>query len=181
MSRRTQENLIAVAFVIVFVGVIVLGLGYGPRARMVPLPLAVFGLVLIVAQIIWQNLRSTEELQVDLFDALTKHGAEDGGSEPALESSPAEGAPADSRRTWRGEAVAFGMIAVILGLMLLVGPIPAVFVFTAGYFLISGHYSWGKSLVYTVACTAAIYLLFVVALEIQLYHGILEPLVERFR
>lgn len=176
MSRRTQENLIAVAFVMVFAGVIVLSLGYGPRARLVPLPVAVFGLILILIQIAWQNLRSTDELQVDLFNAPAKPGAGDGGPEPALESPPAA-----SRSAWRGEPVAFGMIAVILGLMLLLGPIPAVFVFTAGYFAISGQYSWGKNLVYTIACTAAIYLLFVVALEIQLYHGILQPLVERFR
>jgi hypothetical protein len=37
------------------------------------------------------------------------------------------------------------------------------------------------SIVYTLVFTAVVYLLFVVALEVQLYHGILEPLVERFR
>lgn len=181
MSRRTQENLLAVAFLMVFVGVIVLSFGYGPRARTVPLPVAVFGLILIVIQIAWQNLRSTDDLQVDLFEAITKRDAGDGGCEAAAGSSPVADAPADRRSAWRGEPVAFGMIGVMLGLVLLFGPIPAIFIFTAGYFAISRRYSWGRNLVYTIACTAVIYLLFVVALEIQLYHGILEPLVERFR
>jgi hypothetical protein len=36
------------------------------------------------------------------------------------------------------------------------------------------------SLAYTAIFTSAIYLLFVVALQIQPYHGMLAPLVERF-
>jgi hypothetical protein len=35
-------------------------------------------------------------------------------------------------------------------------------------------------LIYTTIFTAAIYLLFVAALQIQPYHGLLAPLVERF-
>ena len=50
MSRRTQENLIALVVVMVFVGVIVTSLDFGPRARMIPLPLAIFGLILMLAR-----------------------------------------------------------------------------------------------------------------------------------
>lgn len=175
MSRRTQENLIALAILCVFIGVIVMSLGYGPRARMIPLPLATFGIILIVIQIIWQNLRSTEELQVNLLDVLTQQAEKEGAAAKGGEDGP--------KRTssWRKEAVALGIVAALVGLILLVGPIPAVFVFTGAYFVLSRHYSWLKGLVYTIAFTAAIYLLFVVALEVQLYHGVLEPLVERFR
>jgi hypothetical protein len=182
MSRRTQENLIAIAFLIVFVGVIVLCLNYGVRARKVPLPVAIFGLVLIVIQIIWQNLRSTGDLQVDLLEVLTQREDKEGASGKTAGEPVAVGsAPNAQRPSWRQEALAFGIVGVMLTLFLLLGPIPAIFVFTGGYFLLSRHYSWRRGLVYTVVFTAAVYLLFVVALEIQLYHGILEPLVERFR
>ncbi|MBI4195177.1 MAG: tripartite tricarboxylate transporter TctB family protein [Betaproteobacteria bacterium] len=175
MSRRTQENLIAAALLCVFIGVIVMSLGYGPRARMIPLPLATFGIILVVVQIIWQNLRSTTELQVDLLQVLTRQAEEAG-------AAPGEGEGGSKRNSsWRKEAVALGIVAVLVGLILLVGPIPAVFAFTGGYFLLSRHYSWLKGIIYTVAFTVAVYLLFVVALEVQLYHGVLEPLVERFR
>lgn len=175
MSRRMQENLVAAVILGIFIGVIVMSLGYGPRARMIPLPLATFGIILMVVQIIWQNLRSTDALQVDLLQVLTQQ-AEKGGAAPG----EAEGGPA-RKPSWRKEAVALAIVAALAGLILLVGPIPAVFLFTGAYFIVSRHYSWWKGLVYTLAFTAAVYLLFVVALEVQLYHGILEPLVERFR
>ncbi len=181
MSRRTQENLMALAILVVFIGVIVMALGFGPRARMVPLPVATFGLVLLLIQIIWQNLRSSEELQVDLLDVLTKR-AEDGGAEGKTGGSAGgKTEPREGRPPWVREAGAFGIVAVLLGLVLLLGPMPAIFVFTGGYFLVSRHYSWLKGFIYTAAFTAAVYLLFVVALDVQLYHGVLEPLVERLR
>ncbi len=181
MTRRTQENLMALAILAVFIGVIVMTLGYGPRARMVPLPVALFGLVLLVVQIIWQNLRSAEELQVDLLEVLTRRKEQEGAAEKTGESAGGRGEPRESRPAWRREANAFGIVAALLGLVLLFGPIPAIFLFTGGYFLLSRHYSWLKGFIYTATFTAAVYLLFVVALEVQLYHGVLEPLVERFR
>lgn len=177
MSRRVQENLIAVAMLTVFIGVIVMCLGYGTRARLVPLPLAVFGVIMMVAQLVWQNLRPTDELHVDLLEVLTRRNRKESIAGPAGESAPA--APADRAPRWRLEANAFAIVAVFLGLILLVGPITAIFLFTAGYFLLSKHYSWLRGLVYTSVFTATVYLLFVVALEIQLYHGVLEPLLHR--
>jgi len=61
------------------------------------------------------------------------------------------------------------------------GIIPAVFLFTGGYFVVTRQYSWRASLIYTAVLTAAVYLLFVVALQIQPYHGLLAPLVDHFR
>lgn len=182
MSRRVQENLIAIAFLIVFLGVIVLCLDFGVRARKVPLPVAVFGLILIVIQIIWQNLRSTEELKVDLLEVLARR--EEQGIVPEKNAGApvaAEPAPNLQRPLWQREAGAYGIVAVLLAMVLLIGPMPAIFVFTGGYFLLSKHYSWRKGLIYTIVFTAVAYLLFVTALQLQLYHGILAPLVERFR
>lgn len=180
MSRKLQENLVIALVIAVLAGVIYLSLGYGPRARMVPIPVAVFGLVLAIVQLIWQNLRSTEELYVDLLEVLTKRS--DGGHNPgAPAGAPAAGAAKAPPLLWPKELAAVGIVLGFLGLVLLIGPIPSIFIFTAGYFLFSRHYSWPKALGYTVVFTIAIYLLFVVALEIQLYHGAIEPLVEHFR
>ncbi len=177
MSRRAQENLAAAVILGVFVGVIIMSLGYGPRARLIPLPLATIGILLTVIQIVWQNVRSTDELQVDLLQVLTRQAEKEGAAAKEGEDGPGP----RQKSPWRKEAAALGIVAALAGLILLLGPIPAIFLFTGAYFLFSGHYSWLKGLVYTVAFTAAVYLLFVVALEVQLYHGILEPLVERFR
>jgi len=172
MSRRAQENLIAAALIVLFAGIIWLCQDFGPRARMIPLPLAILGIVLTVIQIVWQNWRPAGELQMEMIEV------EAPGELPKPEGSAA---PAKKRITWRHEAGAVVIVLILLGLIFLVGIIPAVFVFTCGYFRVTGLYSWRASLLYTAVLTAAVYLLFGVALQIQPYHGLLETVVERFR
>ncbi|MEQ1775781.1 MAG: tripartite tricarboxylate transporter TctB family protein [Burkholderiales bacterium] len=173
MSRRTQENIVAVIVLSIFIGVIVVSMDFGPRARMIPLPLAIFGIILTLVQLVWQNLRSTDELQMDMISV----------SKPALapetEAAPVQPAR-DKSSNWKREAAAYGIVAVLLALVLLVGPIPAIFLFTAGYFLLSHQYSWKAGLIYTALFTASIYLLFGVALGMQPYHGLLAPLIDSF-
>ena len=69
---------------------------------------------------------------------------------------------------------------MLIALFLLVGIMPAVFIFTAGYFVLTRQYSWMMGLIYTSAFTACVYVLFFAALQIQPYHGLLAPLIERF-
>lgn len=175
MSRRAQENLVAVALLVFFGGVIWLCQDFGPRARMIPLPLAIFGVVLTVIQIAWQNLRSTDELQVDLFSLRERaSGSSEEGTAARMQQALGRG-PA-----WLREAGAYGIVGLLIALIFVTGIIPAVFLFTGGYFLLTRHYSLRASLAYTAIFTSAIYLLFVVALQIQPYHGMLAPVVERF-
>ena len=172
MSPRTADNIAAVCFGLVFIGVIVLSLDFGPRARMIPLPLAIIGLVLTLAQLAWQNLRPAEDLKMDMIEV---------DAPPAGAAVPSRKTDASSAPSWRREAGAILMVAILLALVLAVGPIPAIFVFTWGYFLLTRQYSWFRGLIYTSIMTAAVYALFVVTLEVQLYHGLLTPLMERLR
>lgn len=172
MSRRAQENLVALALFAVFAGVIAMCQDFGPRSRMIPLPIAIVGAILTLIQLVWQNLGSTDTLQMEMI-AVEAPAAE------AQEGAPARAAAA-AGPTARKEAAAFGIVAALLALLLLLGPVPAVFLFTAGYFALTRHYSLRASLIYTAIFTAATYLLFFVALEIQPYHGVLAPLIERF-
>lgn len=175
MSRRAQDNLVAAVLLAVFAGVIVLCQDFGPRARMIPLPLAIFGAILTAIQLVWQNLGSTEELQMDMIPVPARDGVAGKTGTPPDTRAAAAGSP-----SWRQEAGAFGIVAILLGLVLLLGPIPAVFLFTGGYFMLTRHYSFRTGLLYTVIFTVATYLLFFVALEIQPYHGLLAPVIERF-
>ena len=180
ISRRVQENLMAVALIGVFVGVIFTALDFGPRARMVPLPVAAFGLILMLVQLVWQNMRPSEDLEMQMFGSLARRGR-DVGAKGQADQPEVRDEHVVPWPEWAREAAAYGMVLMIVGLMLLLGPLPAVFLFTAGYFLLTRQYSVPKGFVYTIALTLAIYLLFVVALDIQMYHGVLEPLIERFR
>jgi hypothetical protein len=176
MSRLQQENIVAVTLLFVFGAIVWLCQDFGPRARLIPLPMAIFGIVLTLIQILWQNLRSTEELQMDLL-AVPDLPA---GVEPP---APARDAPRAERPgpTWRAELRAFGIVAILIALILITGIIPAVFFFTGGYFVLTRHYSALMGFVYTTVFTASVYFLFVFALQIQLYHGLAAPLIERFQ
>lgn len=180
MSRRVQDNVLAVLFAGVFVYVILACLDFGPRARLVPLPVATLGLVLIVVQIVWQNLRPADKLRIDLLDTLTSNNEENLRALQETSDEP-ESPPTMLRPGWKNESIAFGVVGLMLALTLALGPIPAVLLFTAGYFISSGQYTWVKAVLYSAVFTAAIYVLFVVALDVQVYHGLLEPLVERWR
>jgi hypothetical protein len=169
MSRRAQENLICGMLLAFFGSVIWLCQDFGPRARMIPYPLAIFGIVLTVLQILWQNLRSTDELQMDMISVQPVGGL----AGPVL-------AEAGRKTTWRDELGALGIVGALIGLIFLVGIMPAIFLFTGGYFVLTRQYSWRASLIYTAILTASVYFLFAVALQVQPYHGLLAPLVERF-
>jgi hypothetical protein len=123
-------------------------------------------------QLAWQNLRSTDELQMELISVAPPTGAQ---------VAEGEKKPQASRPAWHRELRAYAIVAFLIGLIMLVGLLPAVFLFTAGYVLSTRHYGWLKGLVYTALLTTSVYLLFVVALQIQPYHGLLTPLVEQLR
>jgi hypothetical protein len=172
MSRSAQENLITVVLLAFFAGVIWLCQDFGPRARMIPYPLAIFGIVLTIIQMLWHNLRPGDDLQMDMIAVEPVAGAKEAGEKR-------EGKPG-KRVTWRQEMVALGIVGALVALIFAVGIIPAVFLFTGGYFVISREYSWTASLIYTAILTASVYLLFEVALQVQPYHGLIAPLVEKF-
>jgi len=46
---------------------------------------------------------------------------------------------------------------------------------------VSGHYSLLKAAIYTTVFTVAVYLLFMVALNIQPYYGYLQPVIDYLR
>jgi Tripartite tricarboxylate transporter TctB family len=172
MSRRTQENLVAGILLAGFIGIIVLSLDYSPRSRLVPLPMAVLGAILVTVQLVWQNLRSVDELQVDVLEFLTGHSRA-GGPAPSGDQAPAarEKAATGAMKN----LVAFAMVAVLLAAFLLLGPIPAIFLFTAGYLILSKYSSWPKGLAYGAVFTAIIVVVFGYILKIPLDRSILLP------
>ena len=168
MSARLQENLIAGLVLCTFLGYLIMSFDLGPNARLVPLPFALLGGVLILAQLIRQNLRNSRKLGVEQLGSTTNPATQ---PTPATEAARPE---ADGKR----ELQAVGIILVVVALIYVLGPLPAVFAFSAGYLWMSRHYGPGKSVAVAIAFTAGLYLLFVVALRLQLYHGIFTPLLD---
>jgi len=178
MSRRAQENIVIFLVIGFFAVVLVTSLGFSPRARLVPIPIAALGIILGVVQLIWQNLQSADELHIDLLEFLTKQDQVPGQPEKTADGEAAAAKAVPEEKSAGRILTALGMVVGFVGLILLIGPMPSIFLFTAAYFILSKHYTLPKSLVYAVAFLAAVYVLFVVGLELQLYHGVLQPLVD---
>jgi hypothetical protein len=180
MSRRAQENLVAGVLLAAFLGIIVLSLGYSPRSRLVPLPMAVLGAILVTVQLVWQNVRSVDELQVDVLEFLTgqSRAAADQHAPPGSKDIGNAGSltrkDARTGGSWKN-FVAFGMVAALLAGFLLLGPIPAIFLFTSGYLILTKYSSWAKGLAYAALFTAIIVVVFGHILKIPLDRSILLP------
>lgn len=175
MSRRMQENLIVLVFLALFASVIVASLGYGPRARMVPVPIAALGIVLGLAQLVWQNLRSESELQIDMLQFLT--GRSDAADDVPDRQAPAAPKPAGGE-FGRELRVAALVAAIVAGTMLF-GILPASFVLCAAYFGFSRQYGWLRAVVTGLAFSAVLWLLFGHVLGIPIGRSILGPILAR--
>ncbi len=153
MTRRAQEILFACSIAFVFVVYAYLSMNFGPNARMIPLPMAILGSLLTIAQLIRLMIGSErfEEDAEELRAALARRG--------------------------NREMLAVGGVAGMVLLILLLGPVAAIFIFTAGYLFVSGHYAFVRSLTIASLFTITLFLLFVVGLQLELYHGILQPLI----
>ena len=170
MSRRTQENVIAGLLVAVIAVYLLMTLGLGPNARLVPVPIALLGLAFLLIQIVSQNRSDGKEFQLDLLASLTAGVA----SNEEEEESGREEAPPTLPR----ELQALGFLVAFIGLILLLGPIAAVFLFTTAFFVVTRHFAPPKAVTFAGLCTLALYLLFAVGLQLQMYHGVLAPLFE---
>ena len=169
MSPRTQENIVAGVLLVFFAGYLSITLSFGPNARLVPMPMAVLGIVLVVIQLVRQNLRDAKELHVDLFASLTGRVQQEASTEEPEPTIP----PGEQ---FRRELRAGLFVTVFAGLIVLLGPLIAVFLFSTAFLALTRHFEPARALVVGLAFTAALYVLFVFGLQLQLYHGILEPL-----
>ena len=176
MSRRTQENVIAGLLVALFAVYLLMTLSLGPNARLVPVPIALLGLGFLLIQIVNQNRSDGREFQLDLLASLT--GGVASSDVDQDEDVSGESNPGDTPAAFPRELQAAGFLAAFIGLILVLGPIAAVFVFTSGFFVVTRHFPPLKAVTVAGVCTLALYLLFAVGLQLQMYHGVLAPLFE---
>jgi Tripartite tricarboxylate transporter TctB family len=173
VSRRTQENIVAGVFLAVFLALLYMTVGYSSRARLVPLPIAILGVCFAVAQLLWQNFRAADELNINALDLIVKRDtiANAPIDRRAVEEDEAQPQATDR---WRSEPWTLGMVALLLALVLVVGPLPAILVFTGGYLAITRHSSLARSAFYAFACAVVLYGLFGYTLGVQLNRGLIS-------
>lgn len=170
MSRRMQENLMGAALMLVLAGFLVVGMSYGPKTRLVPVPLTIVSMLLLAAEMVLQNVRPDIKLSVDTMEVFAKV-QEDGDEEEAVPGAPK---PSTSRKELQG----IGLVLLFVGMILVLGLMPAALVFVFGYFVLIGRERWFKSLIYSGVSIGVLYLLFVSLLGTQTYDGLLGAFVE---
>ena len=175
MSRRIQENLVAVLLLLLFTGMLVMSFDYGPRARLVPVPIAIIGIVLTLAQLLWQNLRSADELHVDVLELVAGREGSDRRKAAQRDVAQRQGDADAGQYPLAAQVKAFAIVGVLLALFLVLGPVPAIFLFSAGYFMLTGI-SWPRGVLYGFLCAGSLYLVFGHILGIQLNRGLTAPL-----
>lgn len=169
MSRHAQENLISVFLIALFAMVIYLCQDFGPRARLIPLPLAVLGIVLCLVQLAWHNFGRHDVPQAEMISVDTSAITANAEGQPRTERTE------EQLGQW-GEAGAYLIVALLVAMIFTVGVFPSVFIFTGGYLILTRYCTVPRGLAYAAALTVSVYLLFVVALEMQPYHGLLAGL-----
>lgn len=172
MSRKAQENLVAVLILAIFAAAIWAATGYGPRARLVPIPIAAIGILLMLGQLALQNFRSEKDLEIDLLDLISRKATGDHEAIPGQAEPDATAAPAGP--IWQRELGALGIVVLIVCLFLLIGPLPTMLVFTIGYFRLSGHASLVMSTAYGLLATAVVYALFYLWLGVDMRQGVID-------
>ena len=169
MSRHAQENLSSVFLIGLFAMVLYLCQDFGPRARLIPLPLAAFGIVLCVVQLVWHNLGRDDAAPIEMISVDTSAITANAEGKPRTERTE------EQLGQW-GETGAYLIVALLVAMIFTVGIFPTVFIFTGGYLILTRYCTVLRGLSYSAALTASVYLLFVVALEMQPYHGLLAGL-----
>lgn len=175
-KARAIDNLAVAVVLGVFLLAIYLSFDYGFRARLVPIVVASFGVIVLVAQLIVQNLKSSAALDINVLDLISRGAAEEvapvGGVPGRAARSGGDGGLLDRR--WVRELLGIGLVVGFLGVFLVLGPLPAVFLFMAGYLAASRYAGILRALVYGAATALAIHIVFTVWLGVDLDIGLVR-------
>ncbi len=151
------ELMLALFFLVFFVGLTLISLTYSPKARRMPLVVGIPGVVLATVQV--------------LRAASSKRG----GQEPKEVSPGAEevtlvtGLPGtdERKRLW----AMIGWMALLVAMIWIFGFLVTIPVYTL-LFMRAMKESWYMCLSFAIIGFAVLYLLFVVAINIELYPGL---------
>ena len=168
--RIKGSILLSGVFIIIFGGMIVLSQGYPEKARLVPLVVAVPGLLMSLVQLIIE-LFFKDKIQSKEEDSKTH------GYEAAAQEEVAYEEELTVEEIKKREAVMVGWILAILVLILAFGFWITIAAFLLIFLRIHGQETWKTTIAVTVGGWMTIYLIFQVILRIPLFEGFLFKLI----
>ncbi|KJS84317.1 MAG: hypothetical protein JM58_11260 [Peptococcaceae bacterium BICA1-8] len=171
MSRRAQENLVAFLFLFFFLAMTFLSFDYSYKARLVPVPVFVVSALIMLLQMYFMNFKKDVNLNVDAAELLT------GGKSNSSTNGPEKTENVKIQKVEGGsELSAILMIVGYLVMTLLIGILPAIFLFVLVFFVFITKMKWYISLLVTLATEVSIYILFSYVLQINFFQGWLVKL-----
>lgn len=184
VSAVARENIVAATLLLLFVFLLTFGwatlIG---RARLVPLPVAAAAAVAVLLQLILQNTRlrigvggndGTGRAKPAADAYASPDGAAAGDSDataPLRGESEAEGMSA-AEKTQRSPLIGMLLVFCCVGLILLIGILPAVFLYICGYLAGVARLSLRIAVSAAALGVFVLYMLFVVLLRVQMYSGV---------
>lgn len=165
MNNKTINNIVAVTFLLIFVAFLGVSMSYGGRTRLVPIPIAVTSIILVLLQLYYQNIRPDVKLDIDTSDMFLK---------PIERNDAIHGQTAATTEVIEEggkESTGILLVGSFLVLIMLVGIIPATFLYVFGYCRYVGKNKSSKALSLAVATSLALFLLFDAILKVNLYEG----------
>ncbi len=156
--RMTAGKFIALLFALVLVVVIVISLGYSPKARLVPLIIAFPTLALTIGQILRE------------FGVIGQKKKGSNDSKDVLK---------ESETNLKGYWTILFWIGLLIVMLFLIGFFPAIALFMFLYLKLQGKESWSISIIMPGCTLIVIYLAFVFGLNIDFYGGLILELVQQ--
>lgn len=166
------DRLFAVTLLVYFAVLIAMSPQYAPDSRLFPLVIGVPTLFLLgVLLIIQSSSRVSEIVARNTVSDVVSVDEPDVGEDTAEPPSGSESSLLERRK--RLVEISLWML-LLFGLVLLVGFLPAIFVYLLGFYRSYAGESWLRSLGYTVIIWVTIVLIFDVMMGTRFYEGVLE-------
>ena len=154
-ENKRGELILAIVFLAIFVGLTAYSMTYSPKARRMPLIVAIPGIALSAALVLREKrrLRTTEDVE-----------PEEGHNSGTADIE----APHAKKRL----PVMIGWMVLLVAMIWILGFLITIPIYTILY-MKSMRESWRLSIIFAVCGFAILYYLFVVGLNIELYPGLI--------
>ena len=153
---KLKESFFTLLILICAIVYIIMATGYGPQARMMPIIVGIPAVVISIVQLVFDftgrdKKKAKKDSEQDIPDEHSILGKASGAQTVAM----------------------FVSLGVLFGLIYLVGFIIAIPIFLFGFLITIAKKKVLRAVVFSVALSSVIYVLFVTVLQAQLYKGIL--------
>ena len=163
MSARLLDNLMGAALLTVFLVLLGVALGYGGRARLVPVPVAGIAAVLLLIDLVISNLGPRQSLSTDIMGLRGRAGR------VMAQSGFVERSGREGGKEW----VAFALVALYLLFAGIAGMMWGTGLYVFGYLVWVSKWRPGTAALYSGMLMLVVYLVFARVLGIQMYSGLL--------